>query len=360
MLNDWLTNELRPLLGLQEIENDWDYLALSEGDFLLFDQDIIRKRITISSTFYKEEDVEIETRDRKWVLPKTKRGKEKKLNFTSISQRMKQGISFQAGFYSHDEKSFVTVYNAKNAHFLPFRLEHFKTVEEIKQWLQKFPENLPKNYEVKLERFLHAKRKRQKVIAGDVFRIDRSFSTYGYVLVIGNLREMEKDGIFPSKCIWKNVMTMPLFIRVYDIETEENLTLEQLKKIPLKKGCQIVMDDDFMRGVHEKIGTKKLKATEVEFPMGYGQMGDQYCFSWGAGTVVKSKKDVAFRSGSCYLNHGVYASVLWGEREYMNTETLQMVWKEFDFENLMDFDIFNQHYEGQTVKEYLTYVEGKE
>lgn len=76
-MNSWLTNALRPYFGLEVLEEHWDVVEIKEGYFICVDGDVIRKRISSTEDTYGETDVEIFTRDRAFVLPKTARGKEK-------------------------------------------------------------------------------------------------------------------------------------------------------------------------------------------------------------------------------------------------------------------------------------------
>ena len=94
-----LTNEERKYLGLTPIESHWERVDIKHVT-LFFDGDVIRKKITHaefeSQQFsYLEEDVCVETAEnRTIVLPKTLRGKPKKLNYTATTMFTRIGMYF--------------------------------------------------------------------------------------------------------------------------------------------------------------------------------------------------------------------------------------------------------------------------
>ncbi|MEK5374564.1 hypothetical protein MKX30_06695 [Paenibacillus sp. FSL P2-0173] len=69
---------------------------------------------------YGEADVEILKRQREFVLPKTARGKEKKLNYTNVSSVKAEEITFLAGIKENDAACYISTYNRKNNASLPF------------------------------------------------------------------------------------------------------------------------------------------------------------------------------------------------------------------------------------------------
>ena len=92
-----LRNEDRKYLGLTPIEDHWERMNIKHIT-LFFDGDIIRKKITHAEFesqqfLYLEEDVYVETAEnRTIVLPKTSKGKPKKLNYTATTMFTRIGI----------------------------------------------------------------------------------------------------------------------------------------------------------------------------------------------------------------------------------------------------------------------------
>lgn len=375
----WLSNEIRPFVGLELVLSSWDLVELKKGYYVYFDGDVIRKRISSSPEAYQEEDVDIKVRERAFVLPKTNRGKEKKLNYTSVSSFKADGVTFSAGIKSHDGKGYVTAYNSRNSMNLPFSgYEHLSSKEEIVAWLAHFPTTIPTDYEQKLNRLKHMKNQGYHAVPGDIFRVELDLFTYGYVLVIGNLRDMEKDNLFIEECIWKDVMTMPLFVRPYLWKTaERSPSLEDIVAAPLSESTKIVMDDYFLRGRYELIYHKELEEEEIVFPIGYGpslNYGKErmYRLSWGLGTVFKPEGETTFKPDWNFLNHGVSAGIspvsFAPPSERVNEKTLthpqyEQEWKqvlrEFGFSENITYDEFCQETGALTRLQYLDYVKRK-
>ncbi|MBJ8191094.1 immunity 26/phosphotriesterase HocA family protein, partial [Bacillus cereus] len=197
--------------------------------------------------------------------PKTARGKEKKLNYTSVSSIKAEGVTFSAGIRRDRPLSYVTAVNSKTGVKLPITgCEHLHSKEEIIDWLQQYPSLVPKDYDRRLHRLKHMKNQRYKTVPGDIFRVEIDLFTDGYVLVVGDLRQMQKDQLFAEESIWNSVMTMPLFVRPYLFTSRDRSTaLESITSAPLSETTWIVMDDSFMRGAYERVGHKLLVEEDI-------------------------------------------------------------------------------------------------
>ena len=376
-INSWLTNSLRPYFGLHPVEEHWDTIEIRDGYFIYIDGDIIRKRISVSEQAYQESDVEIATRNREVILPQTARGKEKKMNYTHISSVKANGVVFSAGVRTGDQPSgYIIARNAKTFFELPLTtIKNLTSKEEIVEWLHQYPSNLPSDYDRKLNKLTSKKSLRYKVVPGDIFRVEIDLFTDGYVLVIGDLRQMQKDGLFSEDCLWNDVMTMPLFIRPYLFKTTNRLPrIEHITSAPLSEQTLIVMDDHFMRGGYEKVGHKTLTETDILLPLGYGINIDygkelRYRLSWGTGTISKSEKEISFKTASRFSNYGVSAGI---NAEWFDTSREQAMLHslehplyakerkqalaEFGFPEDITYDEFNRRTAGLTRLEYLDYL----
>lgn len=376
LFTSWLTNSLRPYFGLHMLENHWDTHQIREDYFICFEGDVIKKRIFVNEHSYQEADVDILTRNREMIVPQTARGKEKKLNYTTISAVKATGVIFSAGLDNeHQPSSYITARNAKTYYQLPLTgFEHLTTKSAIMDWLLQFPTQLPTDYADKLKKLTKMKSLRYKAVPGDIFRVEIDLFVNGYVLVIGDLRQMQKDQLFAEDSIWHNVMTMPLFIRPYLLTTTERLpSLEEITSAPLASQTQIVMDDYFMRGCYEKLGHKTLTEDDILFPLGYGQTlhygkEPRYRLSWGTGTISKPASITTFQTGSRFTNHGVSAGVAtdWLKSEEENASKSlahphyhkehQQAFAEFGLPADITYDEFNRQTGGLTRHEYLHYL----
>lgn len=85
------------------------------------------------------------------------------------------------------------VRNAKTYYQLPLTgFEHLTTKADIKEWLERFPSRLPTDYSDKLKKLTGMKSLRYKAVPGDIFRVEIDLFVDGYVLVVGDLRQMQR------------------------------------------------------------------------------------------------------------------------------------------------------------------------
>ncbi len=79
-----LTNEQRKYLGLIPVEEHWELVKFDNNVYYYFEDDIIKKEITVSKNYYHEAELNEKTAEsRTMILPKTTRGKIKKFNFSA-------------------------------------------------------------------------------------------------------------------------------------------------------------------------------------------------------------------------------------------------------------------------------------
>ena len=111
-----LTNEQRRYLGLEPVEAHWEVMDI-KGTLYYFDGNIIKKEIITSDCReenfrYRESELYVETAEnKKLVLPKTAKGKPKKLNFTATQSFRPVNVYFAC------EGSYITIANTKDLLF---------------------------------------------------------------------------------------------------------------------------------------------------------------------------------------------------------------------------------------------------
>ena len=92
-----LTNKQREFLGLEPIESHWEKVTF-KGDtyrpdsILYFDKNKIKRHIVSTENQYSEKQYDELTRERSFLLPKTSKGKEKKLSASVLEQRQATGV----------------------------------------------------------------------------------------------------------------------------------------------------------------------------------------------------------------------------------------------------------------------------
>lgn len=350
----WMTNEKRRFFKLSPIHASWDAVQLTSECTIYFDGETIVKRIVQREDAYLEKDIDIKTRERQYILPKTARGKEKKLTYPNLYNRHDGALLFQYGVFNH--QGFIELTHVGTKRALPFSSLSAESLVEVEEALSRFIQSPPATYEEKLA-LLFTKLKRHKIKVGDVFKVERSMTTHSYVVVIGHVLQIRKAGLLEKDSIWNDLMTVPLFVRVYNLETDDNLTVNQIKELPMYEGCQTVMDDQFMRGQFPYVGQIELREKDIELPFGFGPSLNAQAthsrISWGLATVVKDGAPPVKYN----LNHSVSVGVAFKHMPF-DHQNYEQARQFFGLEQL-DFDTFNERYNGLTKAQYLNYVQPK-
>lgn len=264
-----LTNEQRKYVGLEPVQDTWDLVQLNEENFLYFDGDIIRKQITVNDLSYYECMLNEQTKDnRQTLLPKTTRGKAKKLNISSIQARYGIGVYFSFG-----NSICIGNYTTQTAYFYePISEEKYKGIEGLKQWLEEWITDTTEKDIVDLEQFRVAKRKHVKYQVGDFFTFKISRREYGFGRILLDINRLRKNGILEKeKHYGLNFMGKPLIVKVYhkisDSPTADIDELLQCDAFP----SQPIMDNVFYYGEYKIIGNIELEPKELDFPISFGR-----------------------------------------------------------------------------------------
>jgi hypothetical protein len=275
-----LTNEQRVYLGLELIENSWDEVKLSESVYIYFDNEQLMKRIVIRENYYWEASVrERVSTDRTYILPKTQRGKPRRLTVSSIERV--DGV----GTYFHFQKDIITIANYTTQSTYYFNRRAGVTCNnfaELKEWIEDWmisttPEDL-----LEIKEFSRATRRHGKFKEGDFFRysIDRGVYGYGRILLDYHLYRKKK------KKFWDVLMGRPLVVKVYHIITsDKHLPVENIKGLSALPS-QFIMDNSFFYGEFEIIGYEPLTEKDADFPIMYGRSisamdTEEIIFQWG-------------------------------------------------------------------------------
>lgn len=259
-----LTNEQRSYLGLAPVEESWELVSF-EGMYLYYDKDTIRKKIVATEDSYYEAELCEHTADNRTILlPKTERGKPKKMNYTASLSFSPFGVYFYFG--AND----VTIANY-TTHTTFFHDANAAGVD-LKEWINDWIGNsTPKDME-EIQAFRNAKRQHVKYREGDffAFRIGRREWGFGrIVLDIVSRHEALKRGKNHGLL---NLMGKSLLIMLYrkratsyaDIDTDQ---LSQCATLPV----QAIMDNRFYYGEYPIIGHKPVSPEEWEPIISYGQ-----------------------------------------------------------------------------------------
>jgi len=379
---DVLNNAQRPYFGLNPIDPKWDKVEVKSGYTVFFEGNVIKKIISFSCPGrdeYRECDTELPTRDRQFVLPKTAKGKEKKLNYTSINSVTPSGIVFNLRIGGFSPMFYVG--NPRNAISLSMSEESIepKTLEEFQKWRDAYIADSPPDHFEKIDRIRSLPHRTVKYFNGDIFRFEIGREHYGFGLIIGQILKMQKDGIIPEYHALGSVMTVPLLVRFYQIKMKDREPmLETITSSPMLP-TEIMSDSPVIWGSVDIIGEKRLEADDIDFPMHVGRSisgkREHFCFCWGLGMIAipNTIDRPKFPNGIDFFNHGVTCGVdssivlraMRGEYSHLAWRDIchpdNKLFKETAFQYFklplnISFDEFNLKHNGLTRQQYADYA----
>ena len=257
-----LTNEQRKYLGLIPVEEHWELVKFDNNVYYYFEDDIIKKEIKVSKNYYHESELNVKTSEnRTMILPKTKRGKIKKFNYTATESFSPFGTYFT---FSTDGV-IIANYTSQRTYYSEIFSEKEKiSLDDLKKWLDKWMKETTEEDLEEIEEFKNAKRKHCKFNEGDffAFKISRREWCFGRILL--DVSKLRKDENFKKNKNYglANLMGKPLIIKVYHkISDNKNIDLKELSKC-LALPSQPIMDNIFYYGEAVILGNLPLKPEE--------------------------------------------------------------------------------------------------
>ena len=257
-----LTNEQRKYLGLIPVEEHWELVKFDNGIYYYFEDDTIKKEIKVSKNYYHEAELNEKTAEnRTMILPKTKRGKIKKFNYTAT-----QSFSPFGTYFTFSTNGVIIAnYTTQRTYYSEIFSEKEKiSLDNLKKWLDKWMKETTEEDLEEIEEFKNAKRKHCKFNEGDffAFKISRREWCFGRILL--DVSKLKKDENFKKNKNYglTNLMGKPLIIKVYHkISDNKNIDLKELSKC-LALPSQAIMDNIFYYGEAIILGNLPLKPEE--------------------------------------------------------------------------------------------------
>ena len=257
-----LTNEQRKYLGLIPVEEHWELVKFDNGIYYYFEDDTIKKEIKVSKNYYHEAELNEKTAEnRTMILPKTKRGKIKKFNYTAT-----QSFSPFGTYFTFSTNGVIIAnYTTQRTYYSEIFSEKEKiSLDNLKKWLDKWMKETTEEDLEEIEEFKNAKRKHCKFNEGDffAFKISRREWCFGRILM--DVSKLRKDENFEKNKNYglAHLMGKPLIIKVYHkISDNKNIDLKELSKC-LALPSQAIMDNIFYYGEAVILGNLPLKPEE--------------------------------------------------------------------------------------------------
>ena len=257
-----LTNEQRKYLGLIPVEEHWELVKFDNGIYYYFEDDTIKKEIKVSKNYYHEAELNEKTAEnRTMILPKTKRGKIKKFNYTATESFSPFGTYFT---FSTDGV-IIANYTTQRTYYSEIFSEKEKiSLDNLKKWLDKWMKETTEEDLEEIEEFKNAKRKHCKFKEGDFFAFKLSRREWCFGRILMDVSKLRKDENFKKNKNYglANLMGKPLIIKVYHkISDNKNIDLKELSKC-LALPSQAIMDNIFYYGEAIILGNLPLKPEE--------------------------------------------------------------------------------------------------
>ncbi len=268
-----ITNEQRRYLGLEPIGSQWevtDYINRQNNDehvYLLFDGDIIRRKISITPSSYQEVQLQVQTAENHTlVLPKTKRGKPKILNFSAAQAMAGEGTYFYAWGGGETCSVGIANYTTQQTYIHDDFQGKGSLCESVQAWIQQWMADTSEQDMEEIERFKTARHMHQHYRVGDFFAFKVSRREWGYGRILMDVSELRKDPHFAEKGNWglKNLMGRPLIVHIYHkIGSSPAISLKELCHLDTMP-AQAIMDNRLFYGEYPVIGNLPLSVAEYE------------------------------------------------------------------------------------------------
>ncbi|AHM59290.1 hypothetical protein D770_05115 [Flammeovirgaceae bacterium 311] len=272
-----ITDTEREYFGLEPIGSNWEKVAFKGDAYrpdstLYYEGDTIKRHIVSKEDQYAEYQYNERTKDRAVLLPKTGKGKEKKLTASVLEQRQPTGVylsvdnsGLSIGNYT-TQTTFYSTFWEKGRH---------SEKEPIPAVIDSFIKQSPETHMEEISRFKASKRKNIKYIAGDYFRFKLNRAEYGFGRLLLDVNKLRKKGLLPHGHGLSLLMGPPLIVQLFSFKSKEkDVAIEVLDKQP-KLPSDVMMDNLLLYGEYEVFGHRAIREEELDFPISYGRAIDQ-------------------------------------------------------------------------------------
>lgn len=276
MLSRELTNNQREYFGLDPIEKHWDRVAFNGDTYrtesiLYYDKDVIKRHIVSTEIEYSENQYNEQTKDRKILLPKTDKGKDKKLTASVLEQRQPLGVylSINCGILT------VGNYNSQTTFYSSRWDNEEQSQKPIFEIIEDFIKKSPDNHLVEITKYKNAKRQNIKFKSGDYFCFKLDRINFGFGRLLLDINKIRKKNLIDSfhglGLIMGPAVIIELFAFKSPTKAMDIATLHMQNKLP----SDVMMDNLLLYGEFEIIGHREIEDDEFEFPISYGRSIDQ-------------------------------------------------------------------------------------
>jgi Immunity protein 26 len=280
-----LTDDERAVVGLLPRDASWqsEWIGAVKA---YFDGDVLRKYVYAHKEGYLEVDTELLTMGRKQVRPRKATGKPRTLTpaLLGVTERSK-GRWFQVTFSDAGLVTPLTL-NCRTMRSLSLPPAPIADASALRHYLAENGPDWKDQYRDDIVGVLFAPRQKIAYRPGDVFRFRLGPDSYGFGLLVAELRTIRQWKVLEQEHPLNRVMMVPLVVRLYAYTSPQAQPhLADLTAQPLLPGT-LMTDHEIYYGNLPVIGQLELTPAHVDFPLGYGvSSGHDHrrYFYWGFG-----------------------------------------------------------------------------
>lgn len=303
-----LTNDQRKYFCLTPVSEHWERIEAKPSLYdlhtthIYLDGDTIVKCILTGYSQYQEYELsEKISSDRKYLLPKTSRGKPVPLSAANIQKR--KGIGMSLSYLN----GIINLYNDKcdcSYFYNGYLNEQICDLNAFSQWVKNWCQETTEADKTDLLCFSQRERKHVRFSEGDVFRFKIDRRHYGYGRVLLDYDKMRKK----KEPFWDILMSKPVVCSVYHIISErDDVLVDELKNLRSLPST-IIADNSLFYGEYEIIGNLPITENE-DYPIMYGNslhIGEDALYYQCGKTYRKLENITALKS---FHNNGVSFSL---------------------------------------------------
>ena len=277
-MNYYLTNDHRKCMGITPVDDKCDILIFKEDKtgeeyHLFFDGDDIKKVVLFTDNEYelryRESDVNYKTAEnRTVVLPKTNRGKVKKLNISAIHSMNGIGTYFSYSYSKNNNKASISIgnYDIQRTFFCDRNVNNCDSFEKLLAWCDGFVKDSTDEDVFDAQQFSKQKRQHIKYKEGDYFRVKIGRHKYTYGRILADIYSRIKQGV----PYWNVFMGRTLIVEAFHILTDrKDMSVSELQNLPTFPSI-FMMDNAIYYGDYEIIGNGELPS-KPKYPIMYGR-----------------------------------------------------------------------------------------
>ena len=362
------SNEYRKYLGIKPLKDNYKCEIYEDGCIKIlvyFDKDKIVKIINIYITdkyfSLEEKDVDYDTtNNHKIILPKTNRGKPKKITFSVIENLSGYGTYFYISKPKDKEGYYIIGnYTTQKTFLKEYFDDKISDLDSLIEWLNNYINDLTADDLEELNLFINEKRKHINYKEGDYFRIKVGKHNYTYGRILMDVYKRTKKGFK----YWNIFMGRPLIIEIFHILTEDkNVSIDKLKTLPTYPS-QHIMDNNIYYGDYQIIGHDELPKN-IKYPIMYGksisgidpnkiifQCGEVYKEIEYNNNLIKNNNESRYNDAD-FRNHSI------GYNIDLDKKILKETYLDKDNSNYWKFNIYqsNTDLRSPKNKDYLKQV----